>query len=118
MNRLFSKRVGFNDSIRFNLPLSERTKKYKIRDIRINAIDSFGNVIKNGFSGITILIDQDRILENGIADTLTGNIASLDLNQDVTATTDIEIITNLENGVTPSVNMLGLIVSFVVAEQK
>jgi len=118
MNRLFTKQLGLNDSIRFNLPLAERSKDYKIKDIRVNAVLDTGEVVRNGFTKITCLIDQDRILDNDLASSLTGHIASMDLNQDVRATTDIELISSLIDGlISPlPVNVIGLFVSFIVSE--
>ena len=116
MNRLFSKFLVANTSLRFNLPLAERNRKYKVRDIRINAIKDDGSLINNGHQKLTVLLDQDRVVDNVVGGTLTGTIASMDLNQDVYATSDIEIILSDVDGVTVPADVIGFDISFIVAD--
>ena len=119
MFRSFTKLLNPNSSLRFNIPLALRDKKYIIKDVRLNAIADNGRIRDIGNQLATILINEKRVLDNVIQGTETRNIASFNLRQEVNATDDIEIILNeLTTPVVLYYNIFKVAVTFLIEEVK
>jgi len=119
MFRSFTKLLNPNSSLRFNIPLALRDKKYIIKDVRLNAIADNGRIRDIGNQLATILINEKRVLDNVIQRTETRNIASFNLRQEVNATDDIEIILNeLTTPVVLYYNIFKVAVTFLIEEVK
>jgi len=99
MNKLFTEKVVAGSSSRFFIPLSENGKQYNLKDLRINALTENGVILRNGFYETTVKLDSTLFVDKDIASCLSGEVASIELNQVLFATTNINVSTNKVDGI-------------------
>jgi hypothetical protein len=114
--REYTELVGSNKTIKSEIPLAMSGKTYILKDVRITDIHSDSTRHKTAHR-VSIRIDNQVVLSRVIGSTHDGEIASVDLNQEVQSTSRISITTELTDGLTIDPDFLYTAVTLSYSEK-